>query len=123
MKYKIVKEDGKYAIFDESGNRISEWFDWIYPDGLVEGKSDYYIACNGNAFSGNTCAVYHKNGKKVSEDFPEEYLGCAQITFNDNFGIVEVVSIFDTDLITTIDFNPVYPFKEEIIDYTKLLNI
>jgi hypothetical protein len=25
--------------------------------------------------------------------------------------------------VKTIEFNPVYPFKEEIIDYKKLLNI
>jgi hypothetical protein len=115
----LAEKNGKYFIFDESGNQISpQWFDRIYSDGLVEGKSDYYIACNEN-----TCAVYHKSGKKVSEDFSRNYIKKAEkITFNENLGIVELFNK-NGNLVKTIEFNPIYPFKEEIIDYTKLLNI
>jgi hypothetical protein len=102
----------KSAIFDVNGKMITpEWFDFIYTFGLVEGQSDYYIACNKGQ-----CAVYHKSGKKVSEEFPKDYMNTLDVDFNDNLGIVEIGS-------RSIDFNPVYPFKEEIIDYTKLLNI
>jgi hypothetical protein len=38
-----------------------------------------------------------------------------------NFGKAKVVTYHE--ITESIDFNPVYPFKEEIIDYTKLLNI
>ena len=102
----------KSAKCDVNGNQITpEWFDFIYTFGLVEGKSDYYIACNGN-----NCAIYHKNGQKVSEEFPKGYMNTLDVNFNDSLGVVEIGS-------RSIDFNPVYPFKEEIIDYTKLLNI
>jgi hypothetical protein len=102
----------KFAIFDVNGNQITKgWFDWVYTFGLVEGKSDYYIACNGD-----NCAVYHKNGQKVSEEFPKDYMNTLDVNFNDSLGVVEIGS-------RSIDFNPVCPFKEEIIDYTKLLNI
>ncbi|MGC8771810.1 MAG: hypothetical protein ACP5Q5_11240 [Brevinematia bacterium] len=159
MKYKIRRENGKIAIFDENGNRISDWYDeiiltglvrgesdyyvviedgewaifdvygkqisskfeYIYMEGLVKGECDYYIACD-NRYN---CAVYHKDGKKVSDDFDSliwVFKDIYDVTFNENLGIVEM---FDENenLIESIDFNPVYPFKEEIIDYTKLLNI
>jgi hypothetical protein len=111
----IERKDGKEAIFDVKGNQITQWFDTVSPYGLVEGKSDYYIACNGD-----TCAVYYKDGRKVSEDFFEKYIKFNEIIINENLGIVEIKKSHET---ITIDFNPVYPFKEEIIDYTKLLNI
>ncbi|WP_428109913.1 hypothetical protein [Caldisericum sp.] len=39
-----------------NGNRITEWFDDIQQYGLVNGESEYFIACNKN------CAVYYKDG-------------------------------------------------------------
>jgi hypothetical protein len=114
-----TKKDGKWAIFNKDGKMISpEWFDRIYEDELVNGQGHYFIACNDN-----NCAVYYKDGKKVSDDFSRNYIKKAEkINFNENLGIVE---LFDKNenLIESIDFNPIYPFKEEIIDYTKLLNI
>ncbi|MGC9133647.1 MAG: hypothetical protein ACP5GJ_04575, partial [Nanopusillaceae archaeon] len=94
-----------------------EWFDEISPFGLVKGESDYFIACNTK-----NCAVYYKNGQKVSKNFSKKYVkNSNKITFNENLGIVEIEK-YDRTVIS-IDFNPIYPFKEEIIDYTKLLNI
>jgi hypothetical protein len=114
----ISKErNSKWAIFDKDGNQITDWFDYIYEYGLLRGECDYYISCNGEE-----CAVYHKNGQKVSDDFPEEYvMQSEKVVFNENLGILEMTD-YDGN-INAIHFNPVYPFKEEIIDYTKLLNI
>ncbi|MGC8935738.1 MAG: hypothetical protein ACP5LN_11315, partial [Thermoproteota archaeon] len=85
--------------------------------GLINGECDYYITCNGEK-----CAVYYKDGSKVSEDFSKEDIKRVnKITFNEDLGIVEI-NTPDSKTIT-IDFNPVYPFKEEFLDYTKLLNI
>jgi hypothetical protein len=117
-KYYIAQKDKKWAIFDIDGNQISDWFDYIYPYGLVRGESDYYMA-----WSREGCAVYYKDGQKVSDYFPEEYLRISEkIVFNENLGIVEIKD-GNGQTRKSIDFNPVYPFKEEIIDYTKLLNI
>jgi antitoxin component YwqK of YwqJK toxin-antitoxin module len=121
--YVVVKDNKKsnkfaMAIFDENGNRISEWYSWIYSDGLVKGESDYYLACNGEE-----CAIYHKNGQKVSEDFSrEEIKDVKSITFNNKLGIVELFNNKNGNLIKSIEFYPVIQ-REEIIDYTKLLNI
>ncbi|MGC8901713.1 MAG: hypothetical protein ACP5OF_09685, partial [bacterium] len=85
-------------------------------NGLVKGECDYYIACNGN-----TCAVYHKDGKKFSNDFSiEDISAVKKINFNEILGIAD---LFDGsgNLIKSVDF--IRLFKEEIIDYTKLLNI
>ena len=116
-KYYIAEKDGEIAIFDRNGNRISDWFDYICPDGLVKGESDYYIAFKDDKF-----AVYYKSGKKVSGDFSKEYFPYidGKITFDENLGIVEIKMLGGLTK-ETIEFNPF--IKEEIIDYTKLLNI
>jgi hypothetical protein len=118
-EYYLAKRDGRWAIFDKDGNMITpEWFDEVFSISFVEGEIDYYIARKNDV-----CAVYYKDGKKVSDDFPiEEIKKAEKINFNENLGVVE---LFDENenLIESIDFNPVYPFKEELIDYTKLLNI
>ena len=55
MKYKIVKDredfdefedtETREAIFDtETGQQISKWWQYIYKEGLVEGRSEYYRA-------------------------------------------------------------------------------
>lgn len=100
----ISKErNSKWAIFDVNGNRISKWSDYIYEYGLLRKECDYYIACDDEK-----CAVYHKNGQKVSDDFPEEYVLQAQkVVFNENLGILEMTDCDGN--INTIPFNPVYP--------------
>ncbi len=116
--YYIAKKNGKQAIFDISGKRITKWFNRVFSYGLVRGESDYFIACKGSK-----CAVYYKDGKRVSDDIPSKHIkgGIYRATFNENIGIVEI-KMFGCKPIT-IEFSPIYPFKEEIIDYTKLLNI
>jgi hypothetical protein len=42
------------------------------------------------------------------------------MTFNENLGELKIKSF--GGIVKSIDFNPVYPFKENLIDYTKLLN-
>ncbi|MGC9219716.1 MAG: hypothetical protein ACP5G8_10035, partial [Athalassotoga sp.] len=121
MKYEIretvIKGNTYMAIFDENGNRITEWVYYIYPDGLVRGECDYYIACNGEE-----CAVYYKNGQKVSENFSRVCVrNSKETTFNENLGIVKF-EMYDGTILA-IEFKPVYPYKkEEFLDYTKLLN-
>jgi heptaprenylglyceryl phosphate synthase len=64
MRYN--KKDSIYekTIFNKNGNQISDWFDWIDAESLVEGKSDYYIA----AIS-NKVAIFHRNGNQISDWF------------------------------------------------------
>jgi len=113
----VAIKDGKYAIFDISGKRITDWFDFISSAGLVKGESEYYVACKDKKW-----AVYYKDGRKVSDDFLiGPIFAVREITFNDELGIVEIET-YDGKR-KSIEFNLVYPFKEEIIDYTKLLNI
>jgi len=115
--YYIVRENGKDAIFDKEGSQISQWHDWIFSYGLVEGKSDYYITCKDKK-----CAVYYKNGQKVSDDLIIVHLEeLENVIFNENLGIAEMFSE-NGKLLETIEFSPVI-HREEIIDYTKLLNI
>jgi hypothetical protein len=111
--YYIARQNGRLAIFDVYGYQISDWHDDILPNGLVRGESDnYYIACNGK-----TCAVYYYY-RKVSDNFPSQTIwNASHITFNDR-GFIELEGR-DGEL-----FIPFKPFRrEEIIDYTKLLNI
>jgi hypothetical protein len=42
--YFIVETEKGYAIFNKTGKRVTDWFDYIYSYGLADGKSDYYIA-------------------------------------------------------------------------------
>ncbi|MGC8771809.1 MAG: hypothetical protein ACP5Q5_11235, partial [Brevinematia bacterium] len=107
------------AIFDVNGNQISDLFDYIYSSALFKEESEYYVAC-----TGGECAVYHKDGKKVSDDFSIEDIEDAEIVkFNDVLAIAEIYDRYG-NVIKRVDFNPVYPHKkEEFLDYTKLLNI
>ncbi|MGC8942454.1 MAG: hypothetical protein ACP5KF_07335, partial [Sulfurihydrogenibium sp.] len=114
-----IAGDSFIAIFHKDGRQISDEFGDIYPFGLVTGESDYYLAGKGGQY-----AIYHKSGKKVSEDI--KITGFIKsIEFDEGRGIAEITledkknNIF----VKTVEFDPVYPFKEEIIDYTKLLNI
>jgi hypothetical protein len=118
-EYYLVRDKGKEAIFDVNGNMITpDWFNEILPYGLVKGECDYYITCSDIY----RCAVYHKNGQKVSDDFTRDYVKYAdRITFNEKVGIVEIEKYNGT--IKSIEFFPVIHKKEEFLDYTKLLNI
>jgi hypothetical protein len=60
--YFIVRNDDlKETIFDKSGKQISDWYNQIKRDGLVDGKSDYYIAeKNGKE------AIFYKDGKQIT---------------------------------------------------------
>ncbi|MGC8735024.1 MAG: hypothetical protein ACP5RD_08390, partial [bacterium] len=108
----------KYAIFNKDGNQISEWFDEIKEDGLVKGESEYYIAKKKGKY-----AIYYKDGQKVSDDFSEKHLrDVYRITFNDKLGMVELYSK-KLKKLRSIEFQPVPLYREEYLDYTKLLNI
>jgi hypothetical protein len=116
----IAKKDGKYAIFNKDGEQISQWFDYIHQDGLVKNQSDYYIAGHIRDYNKKKLAVYYKDGRKVSKDF--QITGnIFKIEFKEEEGIAEIETY--SGKTRTIDFNPVYPFKENLPDYTKLLNI
>ncbi len=68
--YLLVKneQDEKYAIFDKDGNKVSEWFDYIYREGLLSGESDYYaIAERDKKY------IYHKSGKLIAGGFNDFY--------------------------------------------------
>jgi len=119
--YYIARSDDKYAIFDENGKRISGWFNYIYPFGLVRGESDYYVAReNWN------CAVYHKNGLIASDYFSYERISDTKyIIFNQLFDLFGVAEFFDEhgNIIDIVTYSEPPDRREEIIDYTKLLNI
>jgi len=108
-KYCIVMKDWKQAIFDKDGNRLTEWFDAIYPYGVVNGQAGqdgYFIACRGNTF-----AVYHITEGKVSKDFPinllEEGNEASVINFNVNIGIAEIIGRRSGQVKHTVEFKPV----------------
>jgi hypothetical protein len=64
----------KSAIFDKNGKQISDWFDIIYVDGLVEGASDYYVAKKDNKKT-----IFHKDGYQVTDWFDDvSYFGLVQ---------------------------------------------
>jgi len=42
--YDVIYYSAKYAIFDKEGNQVSDWFNKIGEDGLIDGKSDYFWA-------------------------------------------------------------------------------
>ena len=65
-RYRIREENGKQAIFDDKGNQISEWFDWVWEYGLVKGQSDYYIAVKNKKY-----AIFDKSSKRISEWFDD----------------------------------------------------
>jgi hypothetical protein len=68
---------------------------------LVNGESEYFIACNKN------CAVYHKDGQKVSKDFSRYYImDINKMTFDENLGIMEIQK--DNQKVKTIEFLPVF---------------
>lgn len=63
--YFIVKNNYlKEAIFDKSGNQISDWYNQIKRNGLVDGESDYYIADKNDKE-----AIFHKDGKQITDWF------------------------------------------------------
>ncbi|MDA3855363.1 MAG: hypothetical protein PF569_03830 [Candidatus Woesearchaeota archaeon] len=63
MKYEIREDKDKKAIFDESGKQISDWWDYIWVNGLVSGESDFYIAISSEGYE----AIFHKSGVQASD--------------------------------------------------------
>jgi hypothetical protein len=103
-----------------NGEQISIWFDYIHQDGLIKNQSDYYIAGYIRDNNKKNLAVYYKDGRKVSKDF--QITGdIEKIEFKEDEGIAEIETYSGKR--KAIDFNPVYPFEENLPDYTKLLNI
>jgi hypothetical protein len=51
----------KSAIFDKEGKQVSGWYNWIDPNSLVSGKSDYYKVVNNLKQ-----AIFHKDGRLIS---------------------------------------------------------
>jgi hypothetical protein len=42
--YFIVEAEKGYAILNKTGDKVTDWFDYIYSYGLADGKTDYYVA-------------------------------------------------------------------------------
>jgi hypothetical protein len=55
---------GKQAIFNGKGDRISGWFDKIYPEGLVMGQSACYKVKNNNKY-----AIFDKWGNMITPEW------------------------------------------------------
>ncbi|MGC8869394.1 MAG: hypothetical protein ACP5P7_07035 [Sulfurihydrogenibium sp.] len=107
----IGMKDNKYAIFDFNGKQLSDWFDGILTNLLSSLEDKYYIGILNKEW-----AIYDLDGRPVSRDFSIELLeNVEEIRFDK--GILE---LFDRDgnLINRIKF-----YKEDFLDYTKLLNI
>ena len=68
-EYKITVKGNKEAIY-ENNKRISNWHNHIYPYGLINGKSNYYIAKNEN----NQEAIFHKDNKDKSISNWHDYI-------------------------------------------------
>jgi len=66
MAFEIREQNGKKAVFKD-GKQITEWFDWVWSSGLVQGQSNYFIA-----EKDRKQAIYeYKNGQiiKITKDF------------------------------------------------------
>jgi len=117
MAFEIREEDGKQAIFKD-GKRITEWFDWIYEDGLVSGTSDFFVAMEyeyipdpddyeyENEIEIETYALYeYKDGKvrkiigNVRSIFASDFLKCKSdyfvVSYHNIFG--ETYSLYHYD--------------------------
>jgi len=66
MSFEIREKNGKYAIFN-GDVQITEWFDDIVEDGLVEGESNYFIVRK----NGKESIYQYKDGivQKITDDF------------------------------------------------------
>ncbi len=42
-EYHVATVNGKYAIFNEDGNRVSYWWADVVATGLIKGKTEYYL--------------------------------------------------------------------------------
>jgi hypothetical protein len=117
--YYFVKDNGKEAVFHKDLGQVTNWFDRIYAWGLiVYEKDEYYFGC-----LGENCAIYHKNGKKVSEDFPLQVIKLTErVNFNHQLGVAEMIDALGK-VIHVIEYQPYSLKREEFLDYTKLLNI
>ncbi|MDA3855362.1 MAG: hypothetical protein PF569_03825 [Candidatus Woesearchaeota archaeon] len=71
MKYEIREDKDKKAIFDESGKQISDWWDYIWVNGLVYGESDFYLV---RRQYDHKKAIFHKSGVQASEWWPSIFI-------------------------------------------------
>ncbi len=68
MSYKVVEVNGKKAIVDENGRKVSPEFDFIYEGaGLLKNESPYYLVANTNEDLTNIeFAIFDVNGNMVT---------------------------------------------------------
>jgi hypothetical protein len=64
-----VNEHYKQAIFYKDGRQVSDWYDNIVEESLVNGKSDYYLAEEDWKY-----AIFDKNGQQISNWYEIVYL-------------------------------------------------
>lgn len=117
------KRYASFAIFDKEGNMISpKWFDGImHKDIFKKDGEEYYIGIEKVGENKIKWAIYHLyTGKKVSKDYTYSLRGIQDLKFDTTTGILELQYKNKT---RKIEFEPVNTIKEELIDYTKLLNI
>jgi hypothetical protein len=57
-----VNEHYKQAIFYKDGRQVSDWYDDIVEESLVNGQSDYYLAKEDWKY-----AIFDKNGNQISD--------------------------------------------------------
>jgi hypothetical protein len=116
------KKYPSYAIFDVNGNMISpKWFDGImYKNLFFKDGEEYYIGIEKVGENKIKWSIYHLSGKKVSKDYTYSLRNVEDLKFDTTTGILELQYKNKT---RKIEFEPVNTIKEELIDYTKLLNI
>jgi hypothetical protein len=115
--YIVEREDGKKAVFN-NGQQVSDWYDTIIPAGIIEGKSNYFIA--GVRFEEGDLidykyALFDREGHQVSYWYYSIRGGLVDgecdyyiATIDDNGRFLDAV--YDKK------DQPVSPFYEEIIN-------
>ena len=112
-----IDTKGKQAIYDQDGNQISDEFDYISPEGLVSGQSQYYIGRK-SKFGLSYERIYDKNrnpvGPKFNKILPDGlvtgtrdyYIGEKKISGKTSFALMDKngVNVFGRD-VKSIDAN------------------
>ncbi|MCS7123339.1 MAG: hypothetical protein RMJ17_02080, partial [Candidatus Aenigmarchaeota archaeon] len=104
-EYFLKEAEGKQAIFRLADNqRVSDWFDYIYCEHLLNGKSEFYIASV--VIKGKTqfdtkrkYAIFHISGKQISNWCNDISFKSGLITGSSNYFIAEegfFKAIFDS---------------------------
>jgi hypothetical protein len=122
-----IAQSGKryptFAIFDVNGNMITpKWFLGImYKNLFFKDGEEYYIGIEKVGEEKLKWAIYHLSGKKVSKYYTYTIRNVEDLNFDTLTGTLEIR--YKNGKTRKIDFEPIQPIREEIIDYTKLLNI